>query len=100
MPENAEIIVVAELRAKSGMEDRLRTVLLAAVAPSRLEAGNNSYRLHEDTGAPGHFFFYESWKSQQAIEEHMATPHFIALGEQLKTLAESFSITPLRALSD
>ena len=88
MPETSEVIVVAEVRAKPGQADALRAVLLAAVAPSRQEAGNNTYRLHEDKQTPGHFIFYENWKSQDAIDEHMRTPHFKALVAQAEPLAE------------
>ena len=100
MPETSEVIVVAEVRAKPGQADALRAVLLAAVAPSRQEAGNNTYRLHEDKQTPGHFIFYENWKSQDAIDEHMRTPHFKALVAQAEPLAEPLSIKLLRALSD
>jgi quinol monooxygenase YgiN len=100
MPETSEVIVVAEVRAKSGQADALRAVLLAAVAPSRKEAGNNTYRLHEDKQTPGHFVFYENWKSQEAIDEHMRTPHFKTLVAQAESLAEPLSIKLLRALTD
>jgi quinol monooxygenase YgiN len=100
MPETSEVIVVAEVRAKAGQADALRAVLLAAVAPSRQEAGNNVYRLHEDKQRPGNFLFYENWKSQEAIDEHMRTPHFKALVAQAEPLAEPLSITLLDALSD
>lgn len=100
MSEISQVIVVAELRAKSGQADALRAVVLAAVRPSQQEPGNNVYRLHEDTQTPGHFILYENWKSQDLFDAHTRTPHFKTLIEKFKALAEPISITLLRALSD
>jgi quinol monooxygenase YgiN len=41
-----------------------------------------------------------NWKSQEAIDEHMRTPHFKSLVVQAEPLAEPLSITLLRALSE
>ena len=56
--------VVAEVRAKSGKERRLREATLTLVAQVRTEPNNLLYFLHEDREAPGHFVFYEIFASK------------------------------------
>jgi len=80
--------VVAEVRAKAGKEDALREVTLPLVGQVRAEPNNLLYFLHEDRQAPGHFVFYEIFKTQADFEAHNATPHVQAWFARLPELAE------------
>lgn len=80
--------VVAQIRAKPGMEDALRAVTLPLVAQVRAEPNNLTYFLHEAREAPGHFIFYEIFATQADFEAHNATPHVQALFARLSELAE------------
>jgi quinol monooxygenase YgiN len=94
-----EIRVIAEIKSRPGQEASLREVLQACVAPTRAEAGNRSYTLHEDLQSAGHYFFYETWISRDALDQHFQTPHFKTLVEKIKPLtAQPPSIAVLRAL--
>lgn len=80
--------VVAEVRAKPGMEDALRRATLPLVKQVRNEPNNLLYFLHEDREQPGHFTFYEIFASQADFEAHNATPHVQAWFADLPKLAD------------
>ena len=72
--------VIAEIIAKPGHEDEVRKHLIAAVEPTRKEAGCIQYDLHVSTAEPGHFFFYENWTNLDALKAHSGSAHLKALG--------------------
>ena len=80
--------VVAQVRAKPGMEDQLREATLPLVAQVRNEPNNLIYFLHEDRDAPGHFVFYEIFATEADFNAHNATPHVQAWFARLPELAE------------
>lgn len=80
--------VVAEVRAKPGLEDQLRQLTLPLVAQVRNEPNNLLYFLHEDREVPGRFVFYEIFASQADFEAHNATPHVQAWFARLPELAQ------------
>ena len=69
--ESERISVVAQLRAKSGHEDEVRSGLEKLVQPSQKEAGCLIYHVLEDKHYPGSFFTHEEWESEEALEEHL-----------------------------
>ncbi|MEI5667871.1 putative quinol monooxygenase [Bosea sp. CCNWLW174] len=88
LPE-AAYAVVAEVRAKPGMEEKLREATLPLVAQVRNEPNNLVYFLHEDRAKPGHFIFYEIFATEADFQAHNATPHVQAWFARLPELAES-----------
>ncbi|MEU6583738.1 putative quinol monooxygenase [Nocardia sp. NPDC046763] len=68
--------VVAELRAASGQEDRLRTALEAMIEPSLAEPGCLSYQPFTNPNDPAHMVVVEEWRDADALEKHFATDHF------------------------
>jgi len=80
--------VVAEVRAKPGMEDALRAATLPLVAQVRAEPNNLVYFLHEDRERTGHFVFYEIFASRADFDAHNATPHVQAWFAKLPELAD------------
>jgi quinol monooxygenase YgiN len=81
------LTVVAEMIALPGREDALRQALLDCIEPTRKEDGCVQYDLHESTGKPGHFVFYENWTSAEALAVHLETPHLTRLKSQLPELS-------------
>jgi len=65
---NALLTVVAELVAKPGKEDELKRTLLSLIEPTRKEDDCVQYDLHQSTNKAGHFLFYETWRSPEALE--------------------------------
>ncbi|KQQ33403.1 antibiotic biosynthesis monooxygenase [Duganella sp. Leaf126] len=83
-----DLIVVATLTAKPGHEAALQAALEKIVAPSRAEAGCARYELHADIGQAGRFVMLETWRDQQALTAHEATPHFQTLLQEVAGKAE------------
>ena len=98
MPD--KITVVAQFKARSGMEKDLREMLLALVAPSRSDEGCINYDLHQSIEDPGLFIFYENWSSREHLDRHAATPHVQAFRSRVAdSLAESPKLTLLKMIS-
>jgi quinol monooxygenase YgiN len=64
------------MEAVPGREKELESALRALLQPTRLEPGCLVYELHGDPEHPGKFMFYERFKSQAALDEHVNSPHF------------------------
>jgi quinol monooxygenase YgiN len=80
--------VVAEVRAKPGMEDKLREATLPLMTQVRDEPQNVVYFLHENRTTPGHFIFYEIFATEADFKAHNATAHVQAWFARLPELAE------------
>jgi quinol monooxygenase YgiN len=88
------LTVVAHLRAKPGQETELRHQLQRLVTPTLAEAGCITYELNESKNEPGHFLFYEVWKSDADLDEHFQTAHMKAIGKVLpQLLAEPMDLS-------
>ena len=79
---NKSVTVLARIKAKGGMEERVKQELLALVAPTRAEAGCINYDLHQSADDPTLFMFYENWKSKEDLDQHMEMPYLKALAEK------------------
>jgi quinol monooxygenase YgiN len=80
------ITVLARLKAKTGMEEKVKSECLALVEPTRAEEGCINYDFHQGADEPAQFMFYENWTSKAALDEHIATPHlqrFIGMADEL-----------------
>ena len=80
----AKKIIGARLQVKAEKADEFVAAAKACIAASRAEPGNISYTLLQDPYEKTTFFFFEEWKSQQAIDDHFGTAHFKTFGAQLK----------------
>ncbi|WP_433679436.1 putative quinol monooxygenase [Nocardia sp. CA-119907] len=90
--------VVAEFRASSGQEDRLRTALEAMIEPSLAEPGCLTYQPYTDPNDPSRMVLVEEWTGPDALDEHFATPHFFHVRDVLaQILAEPMVIKRLVA---
>ncbi|QLY33705.1 putative quinol monooxygenase [Nocardia huaxiensis] len=78
--------VVAELRARPGQEDRLRTALEAMIEPSLAEPGCLSYQPFTNPNDPTHMVVVEEWTAAQALEDHFTTPHFRHIAKVLEDI--------------
>jgi quinol monooxygenase YgiN len=95
----ANLNVAATMVAKKGKEKELEAQLRGLVGPSRKDQGCLSYDLHQSLDDPAVFFFYETWESKAALDQHMAAPHFTAYREKSKDLVESMEVKLLKKLS-
>ncbi|KUP09494.1 monooxygenase [Bacillus coahuilensis p1.1.43] len=90
------IVITAILKAKSGREDELFEALKEVIEPSRTEAGCLQYDLHRSTDDPSVFVFYERWKDEDAVQDHVASEHYQAYRERGEELVESREVYKLR----
>jgi quinol monooxygenase YgiN len=88
------VTVLARIKAKDGMEERVRQELLALVAPSRSEEACVNYDLHQSTDDKSLFMFYENWTSREALDKHLSMPYLDAFDENVEEmLAEPVEIS-------
>lgn len=80
------MIVVAQLTARKGEEDKLEQALREMIPLVAEEEGTLVYTLHRSQKDPATFLFYEKYKDGQALRQHSGTPYFKALGPKLKDL--------------
>jgi quinol monooxygenase YgiN len=92
----AEVHVIARFVARKGKEDQLRALLQSMLAPTHAEPGCKVYELYE-SDSNGRYYFYETWESQAALDQHAATPHFKRLEQSAPELVkEPFEVDILK----
>lgn len=81
-------ILIADLEAHPGRGDDVAAAIVASGAAglTRADAGCIAYDLCRDADSPDRFLAYESWRDLSALEEHLTTGHFAALGAALDGL--------------
>ena len=95
-----KITVQARFRARAGMEEALKELLLALIEPSRSDEGCLNYDLHQAIDDPAVFVFYENWQSREHLDRHSATPHLNLFRSKAKALlAEAPELTLLNMIS-
>ncbi|NIO03514.1 MAG: antibiotic biosynthesis monooxygenase [Proteobacteria bacterium] len=83
-----KVTVVARIKAKVGMEEKIRQELLSLVSPTRSEAGCMNYDLHQSIEEKSLFLFYENWASKDDLDRHREMPHLKSWREKSKDLLE------------
>jgi quinol monooxygenase YgiN len=85
MPER-RVTVMARIKAKAGMEEKVTGKLLSLVTPTRSEAGCINYNLHQSEDDKCLFVFYENWASKEDLDKHLEMPYLKAWREEAKDL--------------
>ena len=94
-------VIAATLVAAPGRGNEVVAAIAQSktIALSRAEDGCMAYQIGRDTDAPDRFVVHECWRDLAALERHLATPHFAAVGKSLEgLLAEPPEIQILRPL--
>ena len=95
-----KISVVATFKAKPGLEEKVKQVLVGLVDPTRSEAGCINYDLHQSIEDKALFILYENWTSKEDLEKHLAKPYLKELLAQAsEILAEPAHIAILNMIS-
>ena len=82
------LTVIAEIDAKPEYAAQIRARMVPLAAAARSEAGCLSYVLYEDRRTPGHFFTYETWQDDAALDAHLSSPAMKAGAIKLGPLLE------------
>jgi quinol monooxygenase YgiN len=92
--------VIAEIVAKPGSADELRSLMVPFAEKSQAEPGCQVYTLLEVLSEPGRFLTFERWTDKAALEAHMTTPHIKEIVPKLtNVLAKPFTQIFLGALT-
>ena len=80
------ILVMANVALKPGKADAFLKAANTCIAETRKEQENRSYRAFQSVEDANQFTFVEEWASQEALDQHMQAPHFVAFGEEIEDL--------------
>ena len=83
-----KVTVVARIKAKEGLEERVKQELINLLAPTRSEEGCISYDLHQSVHDKSLFLFYENWKTEDDLKRHLENlplKNFLKQVEELLT---------------
>jgi quinol monooxygenase YgiN len=95
-----KVTVVALVKAKEGMGDRVRKELLTLIDPTRSEEGCIDYDLHEAIDDPSVFVFFENWRSMKDLERHRETAHIRSYRKNVgELLAEPIQVILLKKIA-
>ena len=83
MPENS-LRVVARFKALPDSVDRLGSILVDLIEPTRKEQGCIVYELLQNKADPTDFTFVEEWQSESSLVSHEASEHVKGLTEKLR----------------
>ena len=90
-----KITVVAQIRAKDGMEEAVKQELVALIGPTRSEKGCIKYVLHQSVENKSLVMFYENWASKKDLDEHIHMPH---MKSHMKRAGDLFAEPPKIAI--
>ena len=91
--------VIVRIKAKSGMEARVKQELLNLLGPTRSEEGCLNYDMHEAPADDSVFLFHENWTDEESLKRHFEAPHVKHWLEQAATLlAEPMELTLWRRI--
>lgn len=80
------VTVAAELIAKPGKEEELKSAALALIEPTRREEGCVQYDLHQSDTDPARLLFVENWRSKELLDRHLGSPHLRAFAAACQDL--------------
>lgn len=83
---NANVTVIARVRAKPGCEREVKQECLSLVAFSREEKGCINYDLYQSSDDPALFIFYENWETRGDVERHLTMQHCSVFDERTEGL--------------
>ncbi|MGL6341163.1 MAG: putative quinol monooxygenase [Waterburya sp.] len=87
------LTIIAHIKAKPGMEQRMQQDLLGLLAPTRSEPGCITFDLLSDINDPTVFILYENWENQAAIDAHFEQPYVKQVLQAYEvTLAEPITV--------
>lgn len=93
------VTIIGTVTARPECRSELEAILTQQVAPTRAEAGCINYDFHVDVIDPCIFVFYENWRSQEDLDQHMKMPHLMPLLSEVdRLLARPVEIRHLRMI--
>jgi|HubBroStandDraft_4_1064222.scaffolds.fasta_scaffold303037_2 quinol monooxygenase YgiN len=75
------IVIAGRVSIKADAKEAATERATELATLSRAEEGCNDYRFAFDMEDPNVVLIYEHWESEEALNAHMATPHFMSFTE-------------------
>jgi quinol monooxygenase YgiN len=91
------IVITAILKPKADMEGQLLAELNKVQEASQAEAGCINYVLHQSI-EDDTFVLHETWKDKEALESHIASPHYQEYRANIADLVAKREVFKLKAL--
>jgi quinol monooxygenase YgiN len=83
------IVIAGTMRVDPVHRDRFLEVVRPVVEATNAEPGNVHYRFWADAEDPTRVLIFEEWQSEQALQDHLETPHILSFFEALAPLGIS-----------
>lgn len=94
------VTVVARIKAKPGMEQKVKEELLKLLGPTRAENGRINFDMHQSPEDESQFLFHETWACEADLRQHLASPHISSwFGQSELLLAEPVEVTLWRRVA-
>ncbi|MBE6498939.1 MAG: antibiotic biosynthesis monooxygenase [Methanobrevibacter thaueri] len=90
------ILVLANVEPKEGCYDSILEVSNELIDESLLEEGNVDYKLLKSLD-DSFLTFVEKWESQEALEKHMRSPHFLNFMDECDEFIENMTVQVIDA---
>ena len=90
------LIVLAKVEPKTGCQDSILEISNELISETLLEEGNIDYKLLKSINDDS-LTFVEKWESQDALEKHMRSPHFLNFSEESEEFVEKMTIQVIDA---
>lgn len=90
------IVVLAKITPKKGCRDTIVEISQELIETTLSEEGNIEYQLLQSTDDDT-LTFVEKWESPEALQKHMASPHFQSFGGESADFVENMEIQVLNA---
>ena len=90
------IVVLAKITPKKGCRDTIVEISKELIETTLSEEGNIDYQLLQLTDDDT-LTFVEKWESPEALQKHMASPHFQNFGGESADFVENMEIQVLNA---
>ncbi|MFT5660610.1 MAG: quinol monooxygenase YgiN [Sulfurimonas sp.] len=85
--------------AKEGSENKMKELLSAMVAPSKIEDGCIFYEIFQYEENRRKFMAYESWRDEAALDGHKASAHYAVYKSSFEPYCEKKYSDELEVLS-
>lgn len=83
------VLVIAQIKAKAGQEDQVKSVLVGLVKSARRELGCLYYELLQSRSNPYEFLLIEEWETQTHLDSHTAASHTKTAAVKIEALIEA-----------
>lgn len=88
----SQLNIIATITIKPEYHEAFKPIFKRLVIGSRAEHGCVQYELNQSIENPNIYIVVETWQSQQAIDLHNTTPHFVEFANFAKEHVDGLSI--------